>query len=60
MYHHCLIQKSANSDIVDRMTDTSKYTHKDRFDESGHGKGLDGRDATVGSKQGYVGGYKGE
>ncbi len=29
------------------MTDTSKYTgsHKERFDESGKGKGLAGRDS---------------
>ena len=29
------------------MTDTSKYTgaHKQRFDESGKGKGLEGRDS---------------
>ncbi|KAJ3185965.1 hypothetical protein HDU85_000879 [Gaertneriomyces sp. JEL0708] len=32
--------------IVDRLTDTSKYTgtHKLRFDEQGHGRGLAGRD----------------
>ncbi|NXI40480.1 TPPP2 protein, partial [Galbula dea] len=45
---------------VDRLTDTSKYTgsHKERFDESGKGKGLAGRrDATDNS--GYVGAYKG-
>ncbi|KAJ3340716.1 hypothetical protein HDU93_006386 [Gonapodya sp. JEL0774] len=32
--------------VVDRLTDTSKYTgtHKQRFDESGKGKGLDGRE----------------
>lgn len=31
------------------MTDTSKYTgtHKERFDESGKGKGLAGRDSKV-------------
>ena len=50
---------------MERMTNTSKYTgsHKDRFDESGPGKGLQGRDAPArdaGSQQGYVGGYKGE
>lgn len=48
---------------VDRLTDTSKYTgtHKQRFDESGQGKGLDGRydfDAKAGA--GYVGAYKGQ
>ena len=62
MYDHCLMQKSANSELVERMTDTSKYTdsQKDRIDESGRGKGLEGRDASVRSQQGYVGGYKGE
>ena len=59
-------------DILDRLTDTSKYTgsHKHRFDESGHGKGLQGRDApakgagmspgSVGSQASYVSGYKNE
>jgi len=45
---------------VDRLTDTSKYTgsHKERFDESGKGKGAAGRsDAT--QSTGYVGAYKG-
>jgi len=34
--------------IVDRMTDSSAYTgtHKHRFDEAGHGRGLEGRDRT--------------
>lgn len=33
-------------DIVSRLTDTSKYTgtHKHRFDESGKGRGIAGRD----------------
>lgn len=50
---------------MDRLTDTSKYTgsHKERFDESGKGKGLAGRYATdtgtIQGKQGYVSGYKG-
>ncbi|XP_038662015.1 tubulin polymerization-promoting protein family member 3-like [Scyliorhinus canicula] len=45
---------------VDRLTDTSKYTgsHKERFDESGKGKGLDGREDLV-ANSGYVGNYKG-
>ena len=59
-------------DILDRLTDSSKYTgsHKHRFDESGHGKGLQGRDTTakgagmspgcVSSQAAYVGAYKGE
>ena len=46
---------------VDRMTDASKYTgaHKERFDESGKGKGLEGR-SEVGGNTGYVGNYKGQ
>ncbi|XP_030044010.1 tubulin polymerization-promoting protein family member 2 [Microcaecilia unicolor] len=45
---------------VDRLTDTSKYTgsHKERFDESGKGKGMSGREEMV-SNTGYVGAYKG-
>lgn len=45
------------------MTDTSKYTgsHKERFDESGKGKGLEGRkDFDAQAAEGYVGGYKGK
>ncbi|XP_062587254.1 tubulin polymerization-promoting protein family member 3-like [Saccostrea cucullata] len=44
---------------VDRMTDTSKYTgsHKERFDESGKGKGKEGRVDKV-DDSGYVGNYK--
>ena len=43
------------------MTDTSKYTgaHKERFDESGKGKGIDGREDRA-DNSGYVGDYKGE
>jgi len=44
------------------LTDTSKYTgsHKERFDESGKGKGLDGRrEMDKKASEGYVGGYKG-
>ena len=47
---------------VDRLTDTSKYTgsHRERFDESGKGKGLEGRkDFDKHAEAGYVGGYKG-
>jgi len=44
---------------VDRMTDTKNYTgsHKERFDESGKGKGAAGREDKV-SCDGYVQGYK--
>jgi len=43
------------------MTDTSQYTgaHKERFDESGHGKGIEGR-ADLHKNDGYVGNYKGQ
>ena len=52
--------KQSKTGGVDRMTDASKYTgsHKERFDESGKGKGIEGReDRADGS--GYVGNYKG-
>ena len=41
------------------MTDTSLYTgsHKERFDESGKGKGIEGREY-VADTSGYVTGYK--
>lgn len=50
----------ANANNVARMTDASKYTgaHKERFDESGKGKGLEGREDKADSS-GYVGNYKG-
>ncbi|XP_070502029.1 tubulin polymerization-promoting protein homolog [Chironomus tepperi] len=47
------------AETVARLTDTSKYTgsHKQRFDDSGKGKGIVGRkDVPDGS--GYVAGYK--
>lgn len=46
---------------VDKMTDASKYTgaHKQRFDESGKGKGAEGRVDKV-DHTGYVGQYKGQ
>lgn len=42
------------------MTDASGYTgsHKERFDESGKGKGIDGRENRE-ANDGYVGNYKG-
>ncbi|KAM6180606.1 tubulin polymerization-promoting protein family member 2 [Erethizon dorsatum] len=45
---------------VDRLTNTSRYTgsHKERFDESGKGKGIAGREDKADSS-GYVSGYKG-
>lgn len=46
---------------MDRLTDTSKYTgsHKERFDESGKGKGKEGREDLT-DDAGYVSGYKGQ
>ncbi|KAI8426226.1 hypothetical protein MSG28_005145 [Choristoneura fumiferana] len=44
---------------VDRLTDASKYTgsHKQRFDETGKGKGIAGRKDLV-DAAGYVSGYQ--
>ncbi|NXJ98522.1 TPPP2 protein, partial [Corythaixoides concolor] len=52
--------KATKVGAVERLTDTSKYTgsHKERFDESGKGKGLAGRQDLADSS-GYVGAYKG-
>ncbi|KAL3876325.1 hypothetical protein ACJMK2_034187 [Sinanodonta woodiana] len=46
---------------VGGLTDTSKYTgaHKERFDESGKGKGSEGRTDKA-DNTGYVGNYKGQ
>lgn len=46
------------ADTVARLTDTSRYTgsHKQRFDETGKGKGIAGRKDTAGD--GYVSGYQ--
>lgn len=54
------LQKATTVGGVDRLTDTSKYTgtHKERFDESGKGKGIAGREEVT-DKSGYVSGYKG-
>lgn len=54
------LQQATSVGGVDRLTDTSKYTgsHKERFDESGKGKGKSGRE-DVGDDSGYVGNYKG-
>ena len=57
------LQIAVKAGGVDRLTDTSKYTgsHKERFDESGKGKGLEGRkDFDDKASSGYVGGYKGK
>ncbi|XP_063715394.1 tubulin polymerization-promoting protein family member 2-like [Symsagittifera roscoffensis] len=51
--------KASNDKVVGRLTDTSKYTgaHKERFDESGKGKGADGREDKA-ANDGYVQGYQ--
>lgn len=53
------VTKVAKTAAVDRLTDTSKYTgsHKERFDESGKGKGKSGREEIV-ENTGYVAAYK--
>lgn len=57
---HGVTKQSATGN-VDKMTDTSTYTgsHKERFDESGKGKGAAGR-SDIADNSGYVGNYKGE
>ena len=53
------VQSVVRNQAVDRLTDTSKYTgsHKLRFDQSGKGRGAEGRrDPT--NPSGYVRGYK--
>lgn len=54
------MQQATSVGGVDRLTDTSKYTgsHKERFDESGRGKGKAGRE-DMSENSGYVGNYKG-
>uniref|UniRef100_A0A915KTH4 Uncharacterized protein n=1 Tax=Romanomermis culicivorax TaxID=13658 RepID=A0A915KTH4_ROMCU len=51
--------KAVKVSVVDRLTDTSKYTgsHKERFDESGKGRGKAGREDLPDSS-GYVASYK--
>lgn len=53
------LQAGKAAATVDRLTDTSKYTgsHKERFDDSGKGKGLVGR-KDVADDSGYVTGYQ--
>lgn len=48
-----------HASTVERLTDTSKYTgtHKQRFDDSGKGKGISGR-KDVPDSSGYVSGYQ--
>ena len=61
LFHTCIFpQKTVKSSAVDRLTDTSKYTgtHKERFDDTGKGKGIAGRKDLV-DTSGYVTGFKG-
>ncbi|XP_076856226.1 tubulin polymerization-promoting protein family member 3 [Brachyhypopomus gauderio] len=53
------VTKVAKGGALDRLTDTSKYTgsHKERFDESGRGRGKSGREELV-ENTGYVSAYK--
>ncbi|XP_024115727.1 tubulin polymerization-promoting protein family member 3 isoform X1 [Oryzias melastigma] len=54
------VTKVAKAAAVDRLTDTTKYTgsHKERFDDSGKGKGKAGRE-DIPDTSGYVAAYKG-
>lgn len=54
------VTKVAKAAAVDRLTDTTKYTgsHKERFDETGKGKGKAGRQ-DIPDTSGYVSAYKG-
>ncbi|XP_048489452.1 tubulin polymerization-promoting protein homolog [Plutella xylostella] len=51
--------KADKSGVVDRMTDTTKYTgtHKERFDKDGKGRGIEGRSDQK-EDTGYVQGFK--
>lgn len=53
------VTKVLKTAAVDRLTDTSRYTgsHKERFDDSGRGKGREGREEIV-ENTGYVAAYK--
>nr|AAD44478.1 brain specific protein [Homo sapiens] len=53
------VTKAKTGGAVDRLTDTSRYTgsHKERFDESGKGKGIAGRQDIL-DDSGYVSAYK--
>lgn len=51
----------AKAGAVDRLTDSTKFTgsHKERFDETGKGKGKAGREY-IPDTSGYVSAYKGQ
>jgi hypothetical protein len=50
---------SQKGSIFDKLTDPSQYTgtHKNRFDENGKGRGIEGRSDRV-ELDGYVDGFK--
>jgi hypothetical protein len=52
-------QGVGKSSTVDRLTDTTRYTgaHKQRFDETGKGRGIAGR-KDIADSSGYVQGYQ--
>ncbi|KAK6467632.1 tubulin polymerization-promoting protein family member 3-like [Huso huso] len=54
------VTKTAKAGAVDRLTDTTKFTgaHKERFDDTGKGRGRAGREELP-DTSGYVGAYKG-
>jgi len=56
---HSQATKAAHAGVVSRLTDTSKYTgsHKERFDASGRGRGIEGR-RDVQDSSGYVAAFK--
>lgn len=58
-YNFQVTKSPAAAAAVDRLTDTSKYTgsHKQRFDDTGKGKGISGRKELV-DGAGYVSGYQ--
>jgi len=51
-------KQASGTSIFDKLTDTSQYTgsHKHRFDETGKGKGKEGREEVV-KATGYVTGF---
>ncbi|XP_076355835.1 tubulin polymerization-promoting protein homolog isoform X2 [Tachypleus tridentatus] len=53
------VSPTSSGTVVSRLTDHTKFTgsHKSRFDESGKGKGKEGRQDLV-DGSGYVHGYK--
>jgi hypothetical protein len=58
---HSSATKAAHAGVVERLTDTSKYTgsHKERFDSAGKGRGIEGR-REVKDGSGYTAAFKGK